>query len=79
MDKDTIPVFLTVPAAARRLGLGRDQLRGAIARGELRAVAVHRDGWPRVALAELARWAQSLPRREGVGAPNGGPETRRKQ
>jgi hypothetical protein len=60
MDKDSVPQFVTVPAAARRLGLGRDQIRGAIARGELRAVVVHADGWPRIAVAELVRWTRSL-------------------
>lgn len=64
MDQNDIPRFVTVPEAARRIGLGRDQVRTAALRGDLRTVVTRPGGWPRVAVEELVRWARSLPRRQ---------------
>ena len=65
MERNDLPRFLTVPEAARRLGIGRDQLRAAIARGELRAVVLRPGGWPRVEQREIERWANHLQRCAG--------------
>ena len=63
MDHRRLPRFVTVPEAARRLGLGLPQLRRAIRRGEITPVMTHPTGWPRLDLAEVEAWARSLPRR----------------
>ena len=56
MESADLPRLMTVPAAARALGVGRDMLREAIARGDLSAVRLHPKGWPRIDVAELRRW-----------------------
>ena len=55
------PELLTVPAAARRAGLGVRQLREAIREGALPAYEV--GSWPRVRWCHVVRWidAQRVP------------------
>ena len=58
---ETEPEFWTIPAAARRLGIGGRVLRGGIDSG---GIPVYRVGsWPRVRLAEVRHWieAQRVP------------------
>jgi excisionase family DNA binding protein len=62
MDSERLPRFLTIPQAARAMGIGRHALRAAVRHGELRAVALAPRGWPRIATDELLRWAGGLKR-----------------
>jgi hypothetical protein len=68
MNQETLPRFTTIPKAAAILGIGAGQLRAAVARGELGAVATHSGGWPRIEVRELLRWVRSLPRAGDSGA-----------
>ena len=63
METHALPRFITVPEAARRLGLGLKQLRRAIRDGELRPVQTHVGGWPRLRIEDVRAWADSLPPR----------------
>ena len=49
--------LLTIPAAAHRLGIGRKQLRRAVAEGELDTYQI--GAWPRVRWADVRNWAGS--------------------
>ena len=49
--------FVTVPTAARELGLGVDQLRRAVRSGALASYAI--GGWPRLERSELIAWARA--------------------
>jgi len=49
--------LVTIPAAARRLGVGPRQLRRAVARGELETY--HIGGWPRLRWRKVLRWLES--------------------
>jgi excisionase family DNA binding protein len=49
--------FVTVPAAAREIGVGVDQLRRAVRNGALATYAI--GGWPRLERSELIAWARS--------------------
>ena len=60
LDRTKLPSFVTVPEAARRLGLGLRQLRRAIRDGELQPVVTHETSWPRLSLEDVRRWAESL-------------------
>ena len=55
-EQAPLPELLTIPCAAKRLGIGRRQIERAIANGEL---AVHQIGWRRVRWTELLRWIDS--------------------
>ena len=48
------PEILTLPAAARRAGLGVRQLRRAVKLGELQSYAI--GAWPRVRWCEVLDW-----------------------
>ena len=48
------PELLTIPEAARRLGVGARQLRRAVKRGELSVYQV--GGWPRVRWRDVDQW-----------------------
>ena len=60
MDLDALPRFVTVPRAARAIGVGRDAIRHAVATGQLRTVRLRPGGWPRIDVRELARWVAAL-------------------
>ena len=60
MDPVQVPRFLTIPRAAKAVGVGRDAIRAAVRAGRLRAVVLAAGGWPRVEASELTRWARSL-------------------
>ena len=49
--------MLTLPAAARRVGVGVRALYRASRRGELPVYNV--DSWPRVRLQDVTRWLES--------------------
>ncbi len=49
-----LPEMLTLPAAARRAGVGVRQLRRAAKRGELQLYSV--GAWPRVRWRDVLRW-----------------------
>ncbi len=52
-----VPELMTLPAAARRSGLGVRQLRRAVKLGEL---TVYRVGeWPRVRWNDVLRWIEA--------------------
>ena len=51
-EADAIPRLFTLPEASRRLGISHRAIRGAISRGDLVAVQLAPNGWPR--LTELA-------------------------
>ncbi len=60
MEREELPRFVTVPRAARLVGLGRRQLREAIDRGELRPIRLKDNGWPRLSIEEIRRWLRTL-------------------
>jgi excisionase family DNA binding protein len=66
MDRLEKALFVTIPEAARRAGIGRRQLRRAVARGELPVFDL--GGWPRVRWSDVERWFASRrrPVREGA-------------
>jgi hypothetical protein len=53
---DTDRPLLTLPAAARRSGIGIRQLRRAAERGDL--VVLQVGGWPRVAWSDVIQWLE---------------------
>ena len=53
----SIEQLFTVPAAARRLGVGERQLRRAIGAGELDTYEIGK--WTRVMWGDVLRWARS--------------------
>ena len=62
---------VTIPAAARRLGIGRRQIDRAVESG---ALPVYDMGaWPRVRWADVTQWVEAQQRRtdprEGLSAP----------
>ena len=61
-DQQAPAELLSIPQAARRLGIGRKQLDRAIREGELGVVVL---GWPRVSLDELRAWVASRRRTRG--------------
>jgi excisionase family DNA binding protein len=67
MDRTEKGLFVTIPEAARRAGIGLRQLRRAIERGELTVFDI--GGWPRLRWEELDHWFARMRRR--------GQETRR--
>ena len=56
--------LITLPAAARRLGIGRRQLKRAVHGGELPLFRI--GGWPRVRWRDVLAWIEG--RREVEGA-----------
>ena len=52
------PLLLTIPRAAKRLGVGRRQIRRAIVNGEISLVPV--GGWNRVRWSEVVDWVERL-------------------
>lgn len=56
-DHDLSPEFVTIPEAARRLGLGRRQIQRAIDGGRVEEFRV--GGWPRVRLDDVRSWVLS--------------------
>jgi excisionase family DNA binding protein len=48
--------FLTLPAAARRIGVGAEQIRRAVREGELSAYAI--GGWRRLRWTEVLAWLE---------------------
>lgn len=55
-EEKRIPDLLTIPRAARRLGVGRRQLYRAVSQGELPAYRA--GGWRRVCWLEVLAWTQ---------------------
>lgn len=49
--------FPTIPQAAKRLGIGRRQLKRATEVGDVAVYQV--GGWPRVRWSEVLRWIES--------------------
>ena len=56
MKTHTLSRLLTVPEAARALGVSHKALRAAIWRGELEAVRLSPGGWPRVRETAIQEW-----------------------
>jgi excisionase family DNA binding protein len=54
---DQDPELLTLPRAARRVGVGVRQIRRAVKCGDLPAYQV--GAWPRVRRSDLSRWISS--------------------
>lgn len=50
------PELLTIPAAARRIGIGTRQLRRAVKEGELSAYQI--GSWPRVRWIDVTVWVR---------------------
>jgi len=57
-ERTVSPEFLTVPRAARLLGVSKNTLRDAVARGDLPAYRIRRR-WLRVHLNEAIAWMRS--------------------
>jgi hypothetical protein len=57
MNRPETALFVTIPAAARRAGLGLRQIRRAIEREELAVFDI--GGWPRLRWDELELWFAS--------------------
>ena len=57
MKRNELPEYLTMPAAARRSGLGIRQLRRGIDRGELAVFDV--GGWPRLRWNDVLAWIET--------------------
>lgn len=62
MERNETSLFVTVPKAARRSGLGLRQFRRAIESGKLAVYDV--GGWPRLRWLEVFEWIESRRRRE---------------
>ena len=56
----------TFPQAARAVGVSQKAIRAAVERGDLEAVRLTPDGWPRTTSAALQRWITA--RRIGAAA-----------
>ena len=68
MERPETEIFVTIPKAARRSGLGLRQFRRAIKAGELPAYDV--GGWPRLRWLEVVEWIESQ-RRGSSTSDNG--------
>jgi excisionase family DNA binding protein len=66
MDRLEKALFVTVPEAARRAGIGLRQVRRAVAQGDLPVFDL--GGWPRVRWSDVELWFASPKRRSGSEA-----------
>lgn len=56
MHESELPRLLTIPAAARQLAVSSKTICAAIRRGELTAVRLSENGWPRVSETDVRDW-----------------------
>ncbi len=56
MKESELSRLLTLPQAGRMLGVSQKAIRAAIARGELEAMRLTANGWPRVSEDSIRRW-----------------------
>lgn len=68
--KTNYPELMTIPALAKRSGVGVRRLRRAVRSGELPAYTAD-SGWPRVMWSEFLDWVRSKRVEPGTG-PRGG-------
>lgn len=63
MTHATISRFITIPHASRLLGVSEKTIRAAVARGELSAIRLAKNGWPRVTEDGIREWLAAGRRR----------------
>ena len=56
MKETTLSRLWTLPQASRLLGLSQKAIRAAIERGDLKAVRLTPNGWPRISEDALRDW-----------------------